>query len=345
MTTDMDNRAAVYSRPAAHFDAGGALEVRASAALGCRRALWYAATNHTPTNPPGEEAVTAMEAGVALESVALRAMARAGWEVAPADSMEPRSVTVQVAPNLAVTGHPDATGAMPLLGGETVIEVKARGPEAFKRWRILGAERSHPETVAQVALYTYGTYGEARDAVIAVLDTGSRTWDYEVVPAERVERAFRDVCTWLEELAAHHARNGPDPGALPERDFAAGSRQCRACPFLDTCLPGGAQDRDRGVPETVEEVGDMEAHEAVAAYTRAQETMREPERAKRAALDTLRRWMGPRGGAKTSLNGRTVSLVRSKRYSVDYRRLNAILDPETRAAIVTESESQHVRVT
>ena len=25
--------------------------VRASAALGCRRALWYAATNYEPTNP------------------------------------------------------------------------------------------------------------------------------------------------------------------------------------------------------------------------------------------------------------------------------------------------------
>ena len=41
---------------------------------------------------------------------------------------------------------------------------------------------------------------------------------------------------------------------------------------------------------------------------------------------------------------RKLSLVRSKRYSVDYKRLNAVLDPETRAQIVTESVSEYVRV-
>ena len=51
-TTDT-NRAEVFSRPAARFDGDGNIEVRASAALGCRRALWYAATEYEPTNPPG----------------------------------------------------------------------------------------------------------------------------------------------------------------------------------------------------------------------------------------------------------------------------------------------------
>ena len=66
--------------------------------------------------------------------------------------------------------------------------MKTRGPSAFKRWQALGAERSHPDAVAQAALYTYGLFGEARDAVLAVMDTGARTWDTEVIPAERVER-------------------------------------------------------------------------------------------------------------------------------------------------------------
>ena len=47
-----NDRSEVYSRPAAHFDGDGALVVRASAASGCRRALWYAATEWQPTNPP-----------------------------------------------------------------------------------------------------------------------------------------------------------------------------------------------------------------------------------------------------------------------------------------------------
>ena len=52
MTTETTDRAEVFSRPAAQFDGDGNIEVRASAALGCRRSLWYAATGYEPTNPP-----------------------------------------------------------------------------------------------------------------------------------------------------------------------------------------------------------------------------------------------------------------------------------------------------
>ena len=63
MVTTTTDRAEVFSRPAARFDADGNMEVRASSALGCRRSLWYAATGYEPTNPPSEESLTAMEAG------------------------------------------------------------------------------------------------------------------------------------------------------------------------------------------------------------------------------------------------------------------------------------------
>ena len=55
MTTETMDRAEVFSRPAARFDDGGNIEVRASAALGCRRALWYSATGYEPTNPPSDD--------------------------------------------------------------------------------------------------------------------------------------------------------------------------------------------------------------------------------------------------------------------------------------------------
>ena len=42
MTTETIDRAEVFSRPSARFDADGNIEVRASSAVGCRRALWYA---------------------------------------------------------------------------------------------------------------------------------------------------------------------------------------------------------------------------------------------------------------------------------------------------------------
>ena len=157
-------RNGVYSRPSAYFDGDGTLVVRASAAAGCRRALWYAAAEHEPTNPTTDETLTVMEAGTALEPVVLRAMERANWDVIPTDPQAPQTVAFQIAPDLKVTGHPDATGVLPLFGGdEVIVEIKTRGPSAYRRWQVLGAERSHPESVAQAALYTYGSYGQARD--------------------------------------------------------------------------------------------------------------------------------------------------------------------------------------
>ena len=363
MTTETTDRAEVFSRPAAQTNEDGELVVRASSALGCRRALWYSATGYQPTNPPSDDSLTAMEAGNALEPVVVRAMERAGWKVEAADPQDPRQVAVRVGPNVLVTGHPDGTVRLPLsedeappqpflfegeaetpaFGAPMVVEIKTRGPEAFRRWQTLGAERSHPAAVAQAAFYTLGELGALRDTIIATMDTGNRTWDWERIPAERLETALQDACAWLGELGAHHTLHGPDPDALPDRDFSADSWQCRSCPFLDICLPGSAE---ATTEEEVEEkeVTDEEAREAVAAYAEAQESIREPEKAKRVALDTLKTWMRRQGDTKATVNGRTVSLVQSTRYSVNHKKLNELLAPEVRAEVVTESESEYVRV-
>ncbi len=340
----MNDRDEALSRPAARIGDDGGLEVRASAAMGCRRALWYAATGHQPTNAPTDDAVTVMEAGTALEPVVLRAMGRAGWEISPAGAGGTGRVSIELTPNLAVSGHPDATGRIPVIGGEpVVIEVKTRGPSAFKRWQTMGAEISHPDSVAQAAVYTYGLFGAARPAIIATMDTASRGWDFESIPPARVIRALEKTRAWLAPLAEHLATIGPDPEALPERDFDAGSWQCGSCPFLALCRPGDAEPDDDDADEEVVMAEDADA--AVAAYTEAQAAIREPERAKRAALTTLRSWMRGRGEGKQSIRGRTVSLVRTTRFSVNHRRLSELLEPETRAEVVTESTSEHVRVT
>ena len=354
MTITIDHdQAGVYSRPNARFDGDGQLEIRASAAGNCRRALWYAATGYEPTNPPSDDSLTALEAGNALEPVVLRAMERAGWEVAPADPQDPQQVSVQVGPNMVVTGHPDATGVMPLFGGEAVVEVKTRGPEAFKRWRTLGAERSHPASVAQAAFYTLGSFGELRDAVIATMDTGDRVWDYEVIPAERLGQALDRGCEWLGELATHHARHGPDPDALPERDFSATSWQCRSCPFLNVCLPGTAAAAE-GETEPAEDaepaapVTDEEARNALQDYEELQDTIREFEHEKKWVVEQLRAWLGQQGVDKAKLEGRekprSVGMVTSHRYTVDYKRLNNLLAPDIRAEIVSENVSEYLRV-
>ncbi len=338
-----------YSRPKARFDGEGVLEVRASAAGDCRRALWYEATEREVSNPPTGETLTLLEAGNALEPVVLRAMGRSGWELAPADSEDPERVSLQIAHNLRVTGHPDATGRMPLFEGEEmVVEVKTRGPEAHKRWQVLGAERSHPESVAQAALYTYGTFGEPRDAVMAVMDTATRTWDYEIVPASRIGDAFHGAKARLYALSENYALHGADPEALPDRDFTAGHWRCNSCPYLNTCLPG-MQETEGGAGEPADderkEVSMEEARAAAHAYAKARDALREPEQARRQALDTLLAWMRGRGQDRAELDGHKVSLVRTTRYSVDHKKLNALLDPKTRAGIVTEQSSEHVRVT
>ncbi len=339
----MQDKVGAFSRPPARIDDGGGLEVRASAAMGCRRALWYAATGHRATNEPTDESVTVMEAGRALEPVVLRAMQRAGWEIIPNDPANPERVTVRLAPNLVVSGHPDATGRMPVFGGEeAIVEVKTRGPAAFKRWQAMGAEISHPDSVAQAAVYSHGKFGMARDVVISTLDTGSRAWDYEMIPAPRVTTALEKTRAWLDPLARHLAAVGPDPDALPERDFAAGSWRCNACPFLAVCQPEEADPESQAAKEV--EVTEDEARAAIDAYTEAQEAIREPDRVKRAALETLKSWMRARANGKESIGGRTVSLVRTTRFSINHRRLSALLDPETRAEIISEKASEHVRV-
>ena len=369
MTTATHNHQAdTYSRPAARFQDGG-LDIRASALGQCRRALWYAATEQPVTNPPEPDSLTLLEAGNALEPVVVRAMQRDGWSVAAADRGEPQSVTVEVSDRLTVTGHPDATGFLPPEGGavaaveqflfgaddlpdradELVIEIKTRGPEAFKHWRTLGAERSHPESVAQAACYSLGLFGKVRDIVIATLDTGARCWDYELIPAARAERAWDAACHRLSALAEHLEACGPDPETLPERDFQASDWQCRRCPYLNLCQPGeAASEADETDAEPSEPVSDDAAQDALRDYEQAQREIKAHESDKRSALKTLQHWLETKGVEKARLEGsaktRTVGMVASRRYSVDHKRLNALLDPEQRAEIVTEQVSEYLRV-
>ena len=95
-------------------------------------------------------------------------------------------------------------------------------------------------------------------------------------------------------------------------------------------------------------VSDDDARMALAAYESASEAMRESKLARRQALDTLESWLRKRGLDQATLPGpdkeRSVELVRKTRRSVDYEKLNAALDPETRAEIVTERVSEFVRI-
>ena len=349
-----------YNRPMARFTDDGRLEVRASALGRCRRALWYSATEHPVTNPTSPESLTIMESGNALEPVVVRAMQRAGWSIQPEDRDAPTSVSVELGDSLVVSGHPDATGFLP----KTPTEIMAIDEFLFDGERTLtpdddalvieiktlGAERSHPDSVAQAACYSLGLFGECRDVVIATLDTGTRRWDYEVIPAERVEHAWHRACARLAELADHYESNGADPTVLPERDFEATDWQCRSCPYLDACQPPIADKSpaEASTETPAEPVSDEEAQSALWHYEEIAELVKSLNADKRESLEVLERWLQTQGVTKSQLDGRdktrTVGMVSSKRYKVDHKRLNALLDPEQRTEIVTESRSEYLRV-
>ena len=138
---------------------------------------------------------------------------------------------------------------------------------------------------------------------------------------------------------------------LPERDFTADDWQCKRCPFLNACLPGTAAVSEAAEDEPAEDaepVTDDEARAALAEYEQAQEMLKAIEEDKAWALEMLRTWLGQRGEQKAKLEGRektrTVGMVKNTRYNVNHKRLNALLDPEARAEVVTENVSHYLRV-
>ncbi len=109
------------------------------------------------------------------------------------------------------------------------------------------------------------------------------------------------------------------------------------------------RDEDSGRPRAQDaEVTDEDARLALAAYESAMKARYEADQARRQALEKLESWLRRRGVNHGSLPGRdyerSVELVRTTRRSVDYDKLNAALDPESRAEIVTERVSEYVRV-
>ena len=140
--------------------------------------------------------------------------------------------------------------------------------------------------------------------VIATMDTGSRQWDFEVIPAERVAEAFHRACERLGALDAHYVLHGPDSSALLERDFTADDWQCKRCPFLNTCLPGSAAVEPEDELEVESEpVTDEEAQAALHEYENAQEMLKAIEEDKQWALGLLRNWLGQQGKDKAKLEG------------------------------------------
>ena len=348
----MENMDPVYDRPDAEAS-GGAVSVRASAMGGCRRALWYWASSE-PRGARGrsERSQMALDTGTALEPVVVAAMRRAGWEVEHHTGDDPVSVRVRLAPGLDIVGHPDAVGSGPGVPGPAVIEVKARGPDAYRRWSALGAERSHPASVLQVAVYTVGLLGGERDAVIATMNTGERVWEHEVISARRVSRALSVAASRLSALPGAVASGSPPP-----RDYHASDWRCVECPFLARCRPealaigddpvitdsrGEARGGRRPAPPSPQTV-----RAATVEYLRARDAVSREGEARDSARAVLAAHLSASGVDSELVpvdGGVRVSRSRRVSYSVRWAELRASLSPEERERVVVESRSEFIRV-
>ena len=334
-----------HQRPRARYDEQNRIIVQASAALDCRRALWYELTGHERTDKPDPSRTITVRMSVALRDVLIDAMGEKGFSVSRLIPGNFIQTPVNLTPGIMVVGRPTAiVTADPAYDGDpdqrpVALALKTRGDNGYKRWQHLGAERSHPETVVQAAIYSMGLFKDERDVIITTLNTAEREWDTERVPAERVASLLGEAEEHLAELAAHNARNAASPQNLPERDFDLADYQCRSCPFLTACdppNPGADEDED----EDPEMITDSEAEMALDQYTESKELADRYEAEKKAASALLLAWMNQNGEQKTRLGGRTISVLSPKRYSYNSKLLNELLDPETREMIVKESNTK-----
>ena len=244
----------MYSRPNSRFGEDGTLEIRASAASNCRRALWYEANEQPVTNARTEESLTVLEAGNALEPVVLRAMRRAGWEIEATDRDNPADGVPAPRPfaggNRPRGRHRRRAHLWRRTQRYRDQDQGAGGLQAAGgRWAPSGATRSRwprpPSTPT-------GRFQEARDVVIATMDTGSRQWDFEVIPAEqgggslppglRAAGALSAPTTPCTGRTRRPCRSGTSPpttgsaSAAPSLTPACRGRRCRT-QNLRTNLP------------------------------------------------------------------------------------------------------------
>ena len=342
MTTKLDR-----NRPSAHWD-GHTLTVRASAQADCRRALWYAATGHEPTNPPDEVAQVRMDAGNALESVVIRAMRRAGWQTTNyAEARRNVDVRVELAPGLVIEGTPDARGIAPdaketgYFGHplHSLVEVKTYGHSRYRHWQSMRTEGMNPSAMMQAGIYRQGlrVLGEIdTDApvVFANLDTDTREWDYEIVTASRMAEWTQLAYTRLTEL-----RNDLLADRLPEPEYNPGDWQCRSCPFLTVC--GNVEPEPAGPARTAAEFAD-----AVRGFQIAD--VNGDEKGKKAERQSMAAYLVeselPRLTVEQDGMAHTVSLRTTPKTDVDLPLLATLLSREDYARVVSYKESHTVAV-
>ena len=306
------------SRPNAVW-ADGDIKVRSSAVSECRRALYYSLMDVPVSNPVSESSRFIMDTGTALEDVVIDAVVRQG-EFVVIDKQVP--VELPITDGLTVTGHIDVLLLDVGIEEEFVGEVKTRGSEAYKNWEVLGVERSHPNTVQQMAMYVYARHGDAKDAYIFVMNVGDRIWGKERVPASQIALAFQDATRRLKEFNDDIRNN-----VVPDKEYHRSDWICQQCSWYDVCWNGVSNviDDNKDFTAVVDTITEDDFKIAVRDYVSAVQAMKSQDSDKESAKTVINNYMTQNGLDAYQFPGvANVKMVHSSRKNVNWAELNQL---------------------
>ena len=363
MATPID-QAAGPSRPGTTFTQEGELRLPASMIGRCRRAVWYEAAGAPPSNPPNNATMTALEMANALKPALVNALNRTGWQISTGNDPDRSARPVAIAKNITANAKPDLAYRTPEAdqaedegdptGPAQVIVLRSLSDRNFAKWQTQGAELTHPEAVLQAAASSFAQFAEPRPVIFLAMNTADRNTDYEVIPGHRVAQALEQVISWTSSLADHLQENGPDPARLPDRDYQANQWQCRNCQFFDRCQPeeppppAEPDPEDQPLPEEVLTVSAAQAQQALNSYENLQPRIKDLEDAKATALQTMLAFLNQQDLKEIKMSGasaqRKLKVINATNNKVDQKKLNQLLDPETRRKIYSTTEYSYLRV-
>ena len=316
------------------------VELRISGVWECMRRLSYESKEVEPTDEIPMRNRRMMGMGNYLEPMVKEFMREDGWEFVSEN-------TVVEIPHgrIILTGHPDGVVSHPLLtsGMAAIVEIKTRESGLAQFAWDFGVERSHPETVAQAALYSVGLFGEVGDVFVTTMARDDGEMRVERIPAERAQIAYENAMKRVAEIGKMAVRD-----EVPEPEFEQGDAKCMSCPFRTKCgnaeVP--AQPGEGGL--TDEEI-ELELKKWAEANKSAVKSSSPASKSKKAASDTLKAHMIAAGDYERDmvLNGVTyrMKLSESPGKEIDLEALNELVAPEIREQIVVEKLNRSFRVT
>ena len=257
----MTINADLYERPAVEVleeaDSHGELTVtfivRASQATSCKRQLYYAAVNEEQTDSTPADSLIRMNMGKALEplisnvletefgfemdTTIIQDAVAAKWPMVPEDERLLQYVILSDEPGITLSGIPDDVGRhSELTNGElTVIEIKTRNADQYRRTVMEGAYQAHFSAVVQLAMYRQamvelGIMLETTNCVLVSMNKDNGELNLEWFQPRVLDQALLAVSERLANMVEEWDEKGMSPPEYPVTSW-----QCKSCFWRTLC--------------------------------------------------------------------------------------------------------------